>query len=297
MIQSSLEPVVAFVTQMLMTAARLSHVGELPGLLTKIPHPVLISGHCLAIAGMTKQSYSGRLMSYVLGLLLAFGGNLMSNYFLGTQASSVLFTSNQAVLIWTVSWWLVNHNPISLVDDLFDLQAVGIFARACVHILRALTISAQVNAAAAAYPGVIAPALIAGTLSGCGGRLLCDAFESVSGIKGKFELAHPGFLLRSSVVNSGLVYVLVHVLKAFTVLEATGLLLVISLLYSLTDDLAIKAVDATEHLTNVFAMVTLVAPKAAAPRGRSTTAAAAVKATPRKRSASTKRRSTTPSRK
>lgn len=175
---------------------------------------------------------------------------------------------------------------------LYDFDSV----QACVHILRALTISAQVNAAAAAYPGVIAPALIAGTLSGCGGRLLCDAFESVSGIKGKFELAHPGFLLRSSVVNSGLVYVLVHVLKAFTVLEATGLLLVISLLYSLTDDLATKAVDATEHLTNVFAMVTLVAPKAAAPRGRSTTAAA-VKATPRKRSASTKRRSTTPSRK
>ena len=73
MIQSSLEPVVAFVTQMLMTAARLSHVGELPGLLTKIPHPVLICGHCLAIAGMTKQSYSGRLMSYVLVRGLGFG--------------------------------------------------------------------------------------------------------------------------------------------------------------------------------------------------------------------------------
>lgn len=170
--------------------------------------------------------------------------------------------------------------------------------QACVHILRALTISAQVNAAAAAYPGVVAPALIAGTLSGCGGKLLCDAFESVSGLKGKFELAHPSFLLRSSVVNSALVYVLVHVLKAFTVLEATGLLLVISLLYTLTDDLATKAVDASEHLTNVFAMVTLVAPKAAA-RGRAattSTAAATAKATPRKRSTSTKRRSTTPAR-
>lgn len=66
MIHSALQPAVAFVTQMLMTAARLSHVGELPGLLTKIPHPVLISGHCLAVAGMTKQSYSGRLISYVL---------------------------------------------------------------------------------------------------------------------------------------------------------------------------------------------------------------------------------------
>lgn len=163
------------------------------------------------------------------------------------------------------------------------------------HILRALTISAQVNTAAAAYPGVVAPALIAGTLSGCGGKLLCDAFESVSGLRGKFELSNPGFLLRSSVVNSALVYILVHVLKAFTVLEATGLLLTISLVYTLTDDLAAKSVDATEHITNVFAMVTLVAPKSAS-RGR-TTAAAAPKATPRKRSTSAKRRSTTPARK
>lgn len=161
------------------------------------------------------------------------------------------------------------------------------------HTLRALTISAQVNAAAAAYPGVVAPALIAGTLAGCGGKLLCDAFESVSGLRGKFELASPGFLLRSSVVNSGLVYVLVHVLKAFTVLEATGLLLTLSLMYTLTDDLATKAVDATEHITNVFTMVTLVAPKSAT-RGRSV--AAETKATPRKRSTSAKKRATTPSR-
>lgn len=229
------------------------------------------------------------------GFLLAFGGNLLSNFFLGTQGSSVIFTSNQALLIWSASWWVVNHNPVALLDDVFDLQPVGVFARACVHTLRALAISAQVNAAAAAYPGVVAPAIIAGTLAGCGGKLLCDAFQSVSGLKGKFELANPGFLLRSSVVNSSLVYVLVHVLRAFTVLEATGLLLAISLLYTLTDDLAAQAVDASGHITNVFAMVTLVAPPASASRGRSAPAAAAAtstatRATPRKRSVSAKRR-------
>lgn len=203
-------------------------------------------------------------------------------------------------LISKLSVFLQGYVEDILVYDVVMFVEMDLSLQACVHILRALTISAQVNAAAAAYPGVVAPALIAGTLSGCGGKLLCDAFESVSGLKGKFELAHPSFLLRSSVVNSALVYVLVHVLRAFTVLEATGLLLVISLLYTLTDDLATKAVDASEHLTNVFAMVTLVAPKAAAStRGRAATASTATataKATPRKRSTSTKRRSTTPAR-
>ena len=61
--------------------------------------------------------------------MLAFGGNLLSCFFLGAQGSSVLFSSNQAMLIWAASWWLVNHNPIPVIDDLFDLQIVGVTAR------------------------------------------------------------------------------------------------------------------------------------------------------------------------
>lgn len=78
MINAALEPALAFLTQMLMTAARLTHIGELPVLLTKVPHPVLISGHCLAIAGMTKQSYSGRLISYVLVRAVGLGTTVVS---------------------------------------------------------------------------------------------------------------------------------------------------------------------------------------------------------------------------
>ncbi len=162
-------------------------------------------------------------------------------------------------MIWTVCWWIINHNPIALVDDIAEQPAVGIAARACLHTLRALTISAMTNAAAATYKGVVAPAIIAGTLAGCGGKLLADSLESVSGGRGKFELNNPGFLLRSSVVNSSLFYVLVHYLKAFSSVEATGLLLVISLAYTLSDDLTGNVVDASVHITNVFC--TVIAPK------------------------------------
>lgn len=161
-------------------------------------------------------------------------------------------------------------------------------------------IASQVNAAAGAYPGVIAPAIVAGTLAGCGGKMLAEAVKSISGFKSKFELAHPDFLLRSSVVNSCLVYLLVHVLKAFTVLEGTGLLIVISMLYTLTDDLTARAVDVSEHVTNVVTLVTLVAPaskSAPAARGRSSTkTSTAAATTPRARSTSTRRRATTPRR-
>lgn len=211
----------------------------------------------------------------------------------GTQSSSALFTSNTVVLYWTVCWWIVNHNPIPLLDDVMAQPAVGIAARACLHTLRALTIAATTNAAAVAYKGVVAPAIIAGTLAGCGGKLLSDSLDSVSGGKGRFELKNPGFLLRSSVVNSSLVYVLVHYLKAFSVVEATGLLLAISLAYTLSDDLAGSVVDASTHITNVFC--TVIAPKeliGARPVAR---AVAATTGTPTKRSAS-KKRSKTPSR-
>jgi hypothetical protein len=189
-------------------------------------------------------------------------------------------------MTWTVCWWIINHNPIALIDDLTEQPVVGIAARACLHTLRALTISAQTNAAAAAYKGVVAPAIIAGTLAGCGGKLLADSLESVSGGKGKFELNNPGFLLRSAVVNSSLVYVLVHYLKAFSVVEATGLLLVISLAYTLSDDLTGNVVDASAHITNVFC--TVIAPKELI-RGRSTARKTAAASPARSRSASRKR--------
>ena len=182
---------------------------------------------------------------------------------------------------------MINHNPVALVDDIAEQPAVGIAARACLHTLRALSISAMTNAAAATYKGVVAPAIIAGTLAGCGGKLLSDSLESVSGGRGKFELNHPGFLLRSSVVNSSLFYILVHYLKALSSVEATGLLLVISLAYTLSDDLTGNVVDASVHITNVFC--TVISPKKLL-GGRSAPKASAAAASPaRARSTSRKR--------
>jgi len=61
-----IQPAVAFVTDLLKTSAKLSHVGDVPGLLTKVPYPVLLTGHCLAVSGLSKDLSSGRLLSFVV---------------------------------------------------------------------------------------------------------------------------------------------------------------------------------------------------------------------------------------
>ena len=66
MMMSTLEPLVAFVTTLLKTTAQVSRVGQLPELVSMVPFTVLLVGHCLAVAGFTKNAYSGRLLSYVL---------------------------------------------------------------------------------------------------------------------------------------------------------------------------------------------------------------------------------------
>jgi hypothetical protein len=55
-----------------------------------------------------------------------------------------------------------------------------VLLQSCLHILRSLGIASQVNAAAGAYPGVIAPAIVAGTLAGCGGKMLAETVKSIS---------------------------------------------------------------------------------------------------------------------
>ena len=126
-------------------------------------------------------------------------------------------------------------------------------------VLRSLGIATQVAVAAKMYPGIIAPAIIAGTLAGCGGKVLCDVFESISGLRHKFEIARPSFVLRSAVVNSAVFYVLVYMLQAFTVSEGTGLILALNMLYTLTSDIIDTPIDYTESVTNVFTTITLVA--------------------------------------
>lgn len=117
-------------TNVLSTAADITHLGDVPGLVANVPLTFLLVGHCLAIAGMTKGRWGGsQLLSFVQGFLFAYGGSVASNLFLGNATSHVLFQDNEAILIWAAAWWIVNHNPLELVSQALDLAPVGIVAR------------------------------------------------------------------------------------------------------------------------------------------------------------------------
>lgn len=130
MATTSLTNAVGFVSNVLSSAADVAHIGDVPTLTSTIPFRVLLLGHCLAIAGMTRGRYPGsQLLSFVQGFLMAFGGGIASSLFLGNPTANVLFQNNDAVILWTVSWWVVNHNPLDIVAKLMDLAPVGIAAR------------------------------------------------------------------------------------------------------------------------------------------------------------------------
>jgi hypothetical protein len=161
--------------------------------------------------------------------------------------------------------------------------------QSCLQILRAGIIAAQVDAAAKAFPGVIAPAVIAGTLAGAGGKITTDAVASLTGLRVSFEVATPTYALRSSLIGAMAHYLLVHVLGAFSSAQGEGLLVLVFLAHTLADDVLGTTYDYTVPIIDIFATCTLInAPKASSHgrRGRSTQPAAtaattAVPATPR----------------
>ncbi len=264
--------VAGIATTVLKTTATVTKLGQLPGLVNMVPFTFLLWGHCLAVAGFTRGRYSGQhLLSFVQGFLMAFGGGIASNLFLGNPTSNVLFQGNQAVLIWTASWWIVNHQPLDIVSKALDLALVGIAARACLQVLRAGILVAQVDAAAKAFPGVVAPAIIAGALAASGGKISTDIIASFSGLRAPFEVSNPTYVLRSSLVGSSVYYVAVYVLKALTATEGLALVLLAFLSHTLSDDLLGSAYDYTVPVINVFNTVTLITPPAK--RAARTTAA------------------------
>ena len=266
------------ISNVLQTTAAITHIGALPDLILTIPFSIILFAHCLAVAGATKTRYSGlHLLSYVQGFLMGFGGSLASNLFLGTPTNSVLFQGNQVILSWTLAWWIVNYNPFDLITKFLDLAPVASFCRASVQILRSGLVAAQIDATAKVYPGIIAPAIIAGTLSGCGGKIITDIVSNVSGLRAAFEVLQPTYSLKSSLVGASIHYLTVHVLGALKPIEGRAVVLLLFLTHTLTDDILGAPYDYTAPVINIFSSVTLIGvKKTGRGRGRTSTAVAAV---------------------
>lgn len=272
----------ATATNVIKTVAAVTRIGEFPILVHIVPTSVLLVGHCLAVAGHTKGRYGAAyLLSFVQGFLMAFGGSLVSNLFLGDPTGSVLFKNNRAVGTWTAAWWVVNFAPLDIVHQALDLAPVGVAARACLQVLRASLLVSQVDLAVKTFPGIVAPAIIAGALAASGGKISTDVIASISGLRAPFEVHAPTYALRSSLVGSVFYYVTVHVMCALRPTEGLAVVLLAFLAHTLTDDLLGAAYDYTVPVINVFTTVTLIGSPKRVARGRGRPAAGSAPATPR----------------
>ena len=96
----------------------------------------------------------------------AFGGGTVTALVIGDRkvAPLAILSSNEIAVFWTVAWWLLNYSPLSsfLLSLLEGLLPLKVASKACVNTLRAQLISARVDFAVGAFPGVVAAPLLLG---------------------------------------------------------------------------------------------------------------------------------------
>ena len=98
----------------------------------------------------------------------AFGGGTVTALVIGDRKAAPLavLASNDVAVLWTAAWWLLNYSPLSsallgLLDGFLPLRVA---CKACVNTLRAQLISARVDFAVGAFPGVVAAPLLLGEM-------------------------------------------------------------------------------------------------------------------------------------
>ena len=99
------------------------------------------------------------------------------------MAAIGLFKKNSVGVFYTLSWWAIRYCPGGWARRAYALPPVGAAARAARVVLRATTVVHRVDAAVRLHPGVVAAPIILGTIAGCGGRLLVDAFSHCAGYR------------------------------------------------------------------------------------------------------------------
>ena len=82
-------------TNVLSTAAAVTHLGKLNGALGFLSPTLLLAGHCAAVASMMKGRYSSPLLGLLQGLLFAYGGSILSSALLGSPTGNVLYADNK----------------------------------------------------------------------------------------------------------------------------------------------------------------------------------------------------------
>ncbi|KAI8470760.1 MAG: hypothetical protein J3K34DRAFT_521068 [Monoraphidium minutum] len=200
---------------------------ELASFWKSVPLDLVLAGHSLFVAGLAPEFKGAWLVHYLLTFMWGFGGGSMSALLImdPKRAPLALFAVNDLMVIWTLCWWLVNYCPGGYIEKACKQWYVMAPIKACTNILRANLIVARVNLAAELFPGNFSAALILGTISGCGGRLVADSMKFGWGaLPHRAELSDPGYTSRSSFVAAAAYYVIAIWLRIVAPAAGAGLI-------------------------------------------------------------------------
>lgn len=121
---------VKMLSNLLSTVASITQLATVGGFYSSLNMTVLLVGHCLTVARLTKGANgSATLLNFIMGFLMAFGGGIASSLLLGSPANAPNpFFSNTIFTIFTLCWWATNFCPGDPIGTVMEFKPVAALA-------------------------------------------------------------------------------------------------------------------------------------------------------------------------
>lgn len=239
-----------------------------------IPLVYKLIGHCLFVATLAPDLKDRFLLHYWITFFAGFGGGVVTSLLLMApeKAGIALFADNMVGLVWTSCWWLVNYFPGGSIGRVVNVWYIKIITKMMCQMMRVSLIITRVNQANAFHPGVLAAALVLGTLAGSGGKFIVDAVRQGYGLLAlPAETTIPGYSFQSALLGASLYYFLGFYFNLLTPNQAGGLILFLLITHAGLTELTGRPLDIFRPVFRVLHSLTNIpepgAPTAA-PQGK-----------------------------
>eukprot|EP00271_Cylindrocystis_brebissonii_P016415 TRINITY_DN39940_c0_g1_i1.p1 TRINITY_DN39940_c0_g1~~TRINITY_DN39940_c0_g1_i1.p1 ORF type:complete len:299 (-),score=29.53 TRINITY_DN39940_c0_g1_i1:201-1097(-) len=227
--------------------------------LAGLPEFWLLFGHCLFVASLFHRPPFRHywLVSYWVSFAAGFGGGTLASILL--QRPPVWLRKDEIMIVYTICWWLVMYCPADIGFTLYEILPVKIICKSSSNILRARVICGTVDIAIARFgaASITAP-LFLGTLSGCGGRLICDVAALAMKVPTPAEIARPSWSIKSAFTVAFFYVVSVHWLAMVPREFVESALITFLLAQGVASDLVGAPVDMTAPFFHVFHSITRI---------------------------------------
>mmetsp|Transcript_29387 Transcript_29387/g.56420 ORF Transcript_29387/g.56420 Transcript_29387/m.56420 type:complete len:267 (-) Transcript_29387:236-1036(-) len=224
----------------------------------KVPKHIVIFGHALAMAALTRGRYEAFfLLDYWVSYMSSFGGNELASMIMNEPGPMV--SNNLIGVCWTVAWYLMHYCPWDLAFRAYSFTPIRLSCRCLSALGRAMIICSKTASAHRTHPSVVVGPIFVGTLAGSGGRLLMDSSAKMFGIETRppAEIKRPSWIIRSAFLVALFFYVSVCCVQALTAAEARAVAVSVLVMHCIASEL-LGPVDLTAPLNEMFHKVSCI---------------------------------------